>query len=243
MKLIVWNLRYIAIPAAVPAALWLARATFGFVGYELPSWSRFSLRELTARLCAGMGMPAALEMAVTLFFIAAVIVLPVILGVCCLWDSATKLRKEFDWKGIERTFWMILNQFKRQFKNRLERRRIFTLTRMLLAVLINVVLFTGVFLYARDLSGNLSWKLRQILWEMKQDSERKTAAKETSATFAETRAETENTEAALPLFEITASAANIRSGPGTGYEVVAQAPPGPAADGHRQLAADGLRVV
>ncbi|WP_320956976.1 SH3 domain-containing protein [Enterocloster asparagiformis] len=233
VKLIVWNLRYIAIPAAVPAALWLARATFGFVGYELPSWSRFSLRELTARLCAGMGMPAALEMAVTLFFIAAVIVLPVILGVCCLWDSATKLRKEFDWKGIERTFWMILNQFKRQFKNRLERRRIFTLTRMLLAVLINVVLFTGVFLYARDLSGNLSWKLRQILWEMKQDSERKTAAKETSATFAETRAETENTEAALPLFEITASAANIRSGPGTGYEVVAQAPQG------RQLTGTG----
>ena len=78
---------------------------------------------------------------------------------------------------------MILNQFKRQFKNRLERRRIFTLTRMLLAVLINAVLFTGVFLYARDLSGNLSWKLRQILWEMKQDPERKTAAKETSATF------------------------------------------------------------
>ena len=118
---------------------------------------------------------------------------------------------------------MILNQFKRQFKNRLERRRIFTLTRMLLAVLINAVLFTGVFLYARDLSGNLSWKLRQILWEMKQDSERKTAAKKTSATFAETRAETENTEAALPLFEITASAANIRSGPGTTYEKVASA--------------------
>ena len=45
VKLIVWNLRYIAIPAAVPAALWLARATFGFVGYELPSWSRSSFRD------------------------------------------------------------------------------------------------------------------------------------------------------------------------------------------------------
>ena len=68
---------------------------------------------------------------------------------------------------------------------------------------------------------------------MKQDPERKTAAKETSATFAETRAETETTEAAPPLFEITASAANIRSGPGTGYEVVAQAPQG------RQLTGTG----
>ncbi len=233
VKFIVWDLRYIAIPAALPALVWLTRATADFIGIKLPPLSEFSLGEFSAAFCSGMGLPGPVEIAVTLLFGLVVIALPVGLGVCCLWDSATKLRKDFDWKGIERTFWMILNQFKQQFKARLERRKALTLARMLLAVLINAVLLTGVFLYTRDLSGSLSWKLRRIVWEMKADSARKKAAQE--AVFYEsvetTEEETETARADLPLFEITASAANIRSGPGTDCDVVAQAPQGRQMEG------------
>ncbi len=184
---------------------------------------------------------------IAILFLLAINILPGLFAAFFVTKFADDFNKRFDWLGIERTFRQIFATLKRKTQEQYAAQKKLFLRRKVPSIAINIVClfaFIAVFYFApmglRALSEITGYGQKEV--QMQPDYDDSASGE---AAGAEETAGTEDPEedksSMYGTMVITASSANIRSGPGTDYDVITTAPKGEvfAATGNQETASNG----
>ena len=135
---------------------------------------------------------------------------------------------EIDWLGIKRTNQSIVRGRKKKFAKKLREAKGAAVTGFLIAAVMNILLLGGIG-YGVGITGQRFYRQYQISQELARN--RREARKARERREAEEASEEETNQEADSIQDggsavITASAANVRAGAGTDWDVVTVAPQG-----------------
>ena len=232
-RFLVWKVRYVTILAAIPImAWWLPFVTAVVGGYDTAEGYGVGLLSNAWNALRYMfGDTAAQSISGTVVLALALVlagIIPVILVVQGFWRTGTQMRKEIDWLGIKRTNQSIVRGRKKKFAKKLREAKGAAVTGFLIAAVMNILLLGGIG-YGVGITGQRFYRQYQISQELARN--RREARKARERREAEEASEEETNQEADSIQDggsavITASAANVRAGAGTDWDVVTVAPQG-----------------
>ncbi len=235
VKAVVWNLRYLCFPVVIYLApiwaAWVPRlirissysyretgkgaflsgilSTIEFIGSLMRAWqiSLMNIQE-SGRIAVVLG-----GMGVFLFY-GILIIMPIILFGRALWQAATKLRKKIDWRGIDKTYVNAINKRREYFKSCYKKLGNKVFAGAVLSAALSIVILGGIGFGIKGAAGALGGIYTLFNYPSGASSSEYVQLEEEYTD--ETKMGFEDQRTA----EITVSAANIRSGPGTDYSVL-----------------------
>ena len=233
VRFLVWKVRYVTILAAIPImALWLPLVTAVVGGYDTAEgYGSGLLSNAWNALRYMFGDTAAQSISGTVVLALALVlagIIPVILVVQGFWRTGTQMRKEIDWLGIKRTNQSIVRERKKKFAKKLREAKGTAVTGFLIAAVMNILLLGGIGCGV-GIIGQRFYRQYRITQELARNRREAREARERREAEEASEEEEEQEADAVQDYGsavITASAANVRSGAGTDWDVVTVAPQG-----------------
>ena len=233
VRFLVWKVRYVTILAAIPImALWLPLVTAVVGGYDTAEgYGSGLLSNAWNALRYMFGDTAAQSISGTVVLALALVlagIIPVILVVQGFWRTGTQMRKEIDWLVIKRTNQSIVRERKKKFAKKLREAKGTAVTGFLIAAVMNILLLGGIGCGV-GIIGQRFYRQYRITQELARNRREAREARERREAEEASEEEEEQEADAVQDYGsavITASAANVRSGAGTDWDVVTVAPQG-----------------